>query len=370
MIYCATPILYLNMGGEMLYVLQQRLQAQKISPEKTTQVINDVTGALLNPKQLEVVFDRGPLMRLAWLRTSLERVALCSIMKLDDNSSNKLFDLMIMMVKYQLATATGPREVILSTLNHLDAIRDMVMDKKLRGYVDNAHRYIVETYGGMTYKEIWSIRDDCLTEIQSHCVRVSMLLKLGMQNEDTSFNRLIQRYNEKYQERREVLENFKLLDYSEDENVMGSLSFCGNRVTLLGRNIYLPTFGLVPNIRLTRSLHHDHHHPIVEVSNKSMRQEIETLAKQLGKEDTPPMRPFSLKLFGHDDRAAMDCCTPDESAVHSSNKDEDGNLVSKATRDIEAYRTNLITSIDTDFADVEQSPRPQEMDIMNMLDAV
>ena len=31
----STPILYLNMGGEMLYVLQQRLQSQKISADKT-----------------------------------------------------------------------------------------------------------------------------------------------------------------------------------------------------------------------------------------------------------------------------------------------------------------------------------------------
>ena len=33
----ATPILYLNMGGEMLYVLQQRLKAQRISTDKTVQ---------------------------------------------------------------------------------------------------------------------------------------------------------------------------------------------------------------------------------------------------------------------------------------------------------------------------------------------
>jgi len=31
------PILYLNMGGEMLYVLQQRLKAQKIDIDKTVQ---------------------------------------------------------------------------------------------------------------------------------------------------------------------------------------------------------------------------------------------------------------------------------------------------------------------------------------------
>lgn len=33
----ATPILYLNMGGEMLYVLRQRLKAQRISVDKIIQ---------------------------------------------------------------------------------------------------------------------------------------------------------------------------------------------------------------------------------------------------------------------------------------------------------------------------------------------
>lgn len=88
----------------------------------------------------------------------------------------------------------------------------------------------------MTHKELWQIRDECLKEIQHHNVRVSILIRLGMQNQDASFNRLVQRYDEKYQERKDVLENFKLLEY-QDDAVAGSLDFYGNRVTLLGKNV-------------------------------------------------------------------------------------------------------------------------------------
>ena len=31
---CTLPILYFNLGGEMLYIIQQRLQAQGVQPEK------------------------------------------------------------------------------------------------------------------------------------------------------------------------------------------------------------------------------------------------------------------------------------------------------------------------------------------------
>lgn len=32
-----SPLLYLNMGGEMMYVLQKRLHTQKINPDKINQ---------------------------------------------------------------------------------------------------------------------------------------------------------------------------------------------------------------------------------------------------------------------------------------------------------------------------------------------
>ena len=31
---CTLPILYLNLGGEMLYIIRHRLQAQDVHPEK------------------------------------------------------------------------------------------------------------------------------------------------------------------------------------------------------------------------------------------------------------------------------------------------------------------------------------------------
>ena len=35
------PILFINLGGEMMYILEQRLIAQKIPPEKACKVCRD-----------------------------------------------------------------------------------------------------------------------------------------------------------------------------------------------------------------------------------------------------------------------------------------------------------------------------------------
>lgn len=48
-----------------------------------------------------------------------------SIMRLNTNSMDKLYDLMTMAVKYQLLNAASPSDLLLITLNHLDGIRKL-----------------------------------------------------------------------------------------------------------------------------------------------------------------------------------------------------------------------------------------------------
>ncbi|XP_058791717.1 protein OSCP1 [Phymastichus coffea] len=370
----ATPILYINMGGEMLYVLQQRLQTQKISPDKTIQVLNEVIFALLNPKQLELIWVKGPLMGLGQLRPILERVVLSSIMKLDANSMAKLFDLMIMMVKYQLTTATGPRELILSSLNHLDAIRDMAAtDSSLGDLVDACHRRVLDTYGQMMHKQVWQIRTECLHELQHHNVRVSILLRLGMQNQDATFNRLTQRYDEKYQDREQLLENLRLVDVVADEDPsIGQLSLLGDRATLLGKNAYCTSYGLAaPTSSSCRNVLDQQ--TIPARSNKVLRQELQTLATQLGKEETAPARPFSLQLhLRHEENANR----VDESAVNQPvgrpTTDENyDNARQYQLRPDDQYRNTLIDNVNAQFADDnDNATRTDSVDFMNLLDVV
>uniref|UniRef100_A0A0C9QEJ6 OSCP1 protein n=1 Tax=Fopius arisanus TaxID=64838 RepID=A0A0C9QEJ6_9HYME len=236
------PLMYLNLGGEMLYVIQHRLSAQKIEERKTIQVLDDITASFLNPKILSTVFQQSPLINLSSLRATLEAISLSSIMKLGQSSMNKLFDLMMMMFKYQLIACTGPREVILATLNHVDALRDMVTQTSAHECITLVHRMIVDVYGELSHDEIWQARNECLIALASINVRVSILLRLGLQNEDTTFNILPQNYDEKFEERRCEVGSNKLLESNQKGYNLGSFKLFGDRVTLLGKNIYSPNY--------------------------------------------------------------------------------------------------------------------------------
>nr|ABK56989.1 oxidored-nitro domain-like protein [Glyptapanteles indiensis] len=233
------PLIYLNMGGEMLYVLQQRLKAQKINSRKTAIVLDDITAALVHPKMISAVFTDSPISSLSWVRSTLETIALCSIMRLDQNSMNKLFDLMMMMVKFQLSTATGPREIVLLTLNHVDALRGMITRSGTHERITVIHELLIKVtikYGKLTCNGIWGARNECLDLLGDINVRVSILLKLGLQNEDTSFNLNPRNYNEKFDLMSGELGAIELLEIPQNLRV-GSLQLIGERVTFLGRNM-------------------------------------------------------------------------------------------------------------------------------------
>ena len=42
------PLLIINLGGEMSYILEQRLQAQNVIEDKSVKVLHEIISAMLN----------------------------------------------------------------------------------------------------------------------------------------------------------------------------------------------------------------------------------------------------------------------------------------------------------------------------------
>jgi hypothetical protein len=80
---------------------------------------------MLDEKCLIELFKYQPLYSKKSLRGVFDRLAQSSIMKLNTESMDKLYDLMLMAVKYQVVLSRRPEEIVLSTLIHLDGMRDL-----------------------------------------------------------------------------------------------------------------------------------------------------------------------------------------------------------------------------------------------------
>ncbi|CDW55606.1 protein OSCP1 [Trichuris trichiura] len=184
----ALPLLVFNMAGEMCYILDQRLRAQKVKREKARRVMNEIVSTIFGALFLEKLFEPQELPNRDTVRLLFEKLAHSSIMRLSSSSQDKLYDLMAMMFKYQLQNAISPRHLLVITLNHLDGIRHIVHGShNTVNQVDHAYSILRSTYFDMNMSQLYYIRQTLLNFFNETRVRVCLLLQEKLQCEDGHF---------------------------------------------------------------------------------------------------------------------------------------------------------------------------------------
>lgn len=81
----AMPLIVVNLGAEMVYILHQRLKAQCIAEDKSHMVLNDVVSTWLDNRFIEELFKPQQLYSLTATRQIFERLAHSSIMRLNQS---------------------------------------------------------------------------------------------------------------------------------------------------------------------------------------------------------------------------------------------------------------------------------------------
>ncbi|XP_065206313.1 protein OSCP1 isoform X2 [Planococcus citri] len=171
----------------MFYVLDQRLKAQKVPPDRAQKVLNEIAAMMLNQRFLEEIFKPQPLYHKQELYLLFRDIAHASIMKLNELSMGKLYDLMVMVFKYQLYFISQPRDLLLITLNHLDSLRSLISSPSVDKQLDSTYYLLMKVYYPMTESELQRIRYDLLNYFQDIHIKVSIFLRLGQQNNDGTF---------------------------------------------------------------------------------------------------------------------------------------------------------------------------------------
>eukprot|EP00928_Gymnodinium_smaydae_P047999 TRINITY_DN32048_c0_g1_i1.p1 TRINITY_DN32048_c0_g1~~TRINITY_DN32048_c0_g1_i1.p1 ORF type:complete len:372 (+),score=94.67 TRINITY_DN32048_c0_g1_i1:139-1254(+) len=181
------PILIVNMGGEMVYILEQRLQAQKIPEAKGQKVLSDVVRTMYYPRFIEELFKPQEMYSIQSTRQIFDRLAHSSIMRLNESSMDKLFDLMAMGFKYQIVSCQTSNELVDITRNHLDSLKQQcVGNKQLMDLLDECIRQIDVNYGTMTSADFSALRQSLCSFFQDRKVKVSLFLHDKTQNQDGS----------------------------------------------------------------------------------------------------------------------------------------------------------------------------------------
>ncbi|KXZ46265.1 hypothetical protein GPECTOR_45g135 [Gonium pectorale] len=181
----AMPLLVVNLGCEMVYILEQRLKAQNIPADKSCKVLNDVIRTMFDSGYVDKLFAPQDMYTVSQTRKIFDRLAHSSIMRLSESSMDKLFDLMMMGFKYQLLCSTKLDQMIEVTQLHLATIRSIVEglpDKSSAPLVGAVEALVARTYAGMGPGQLHLLRQTLLRFFQDKRVKVSLFLQEGIQS--------------------------------------------------------------------------------------------------------------------------------------------------------------------------------------------
>lgn len=106
-------------------------------------VIREVTAALLSPQFFNYITTSftEEIVTIAQVRIILSDIASCSLMRLDNQSLEKLLDLMIMIFKWQLFLMSNPDDLYHITLRHLQGIGRLFPEQGKMILIDQSNQF-------------------------------------------------------------------------------------------------------------------------------------------------------------------------------------------------------------------------------------
>ncbi|KAF5296485.1 hypothetical protein FQR65_LT01474 [Abscondita terminalis] len=223
-----SPFLVLNLGSEMIFVIAQRLQAQGVEHDRSSLVLSDIISVLISPQLIAELTKPQPPLSCDAVRVIIEDVTQSSIMRLDSNSMTRLWDLITMVFKWQVSLSP---DIMSITLRHLYEIETYLIHQdthlqlhRVQNVVENFNKILDKT-------EKEKIREGILTWLQDFNIKVALLMRMGLQNEDGTFvydNRnpvteeMLKNLGENIYE---VTQNGKVLEEENKEEVSASESY-------------------------------------------------------------------------------------------------------------------------------------------------
>lgn len=168
----------------MIYILDQRLRAQNIAPDKSQRVLLDVIRNLYAERLQEDLFRPQPMYSLSSTRQFFDRLAHSSIMKLNTSSMNKLFDLMVMGVKRQALCIRYPEELLHVTAIHLETVRSLITEAPEAQLLISCGARVAQIFEPLPVQTFFEIRQELLRYFQDRHVKVSLFLQDAVQLED------------------------------------------------------------------------------------------------------------------------------------------------------------------------------------------
>lgn len=139
-------------------------------------------------EQLLTPHPNQPVLTVQQCRILLTDIACCSLMRLDITSMDKLWDLMVMLFKWQVHHAYDePKKLLEITFRHMDGIGQLLPEIRKKLLIDATKRRIIEFWDMQTEVMRYDIMCGIKQWLNAFNVKISILIRLGFQRTDGTF---------------------------------------------------------------------------------------------------------------------------------------------------------------------------------------
>lgn len=147
-------------------------------------VLDEIISVLVSPQLITEITKPQQAYTQDEVKNIIEDIAQCSAMRLDPCSMNKLWDLITMVFKWQITLCT---DLVKLTQRHLYEIENYVTQPETQLQLHRVQNLIDNFAKTLSTNELNQLREDILDWHKSFNVRVSLLLRLGLQSNDGTF---------------------------------------------------------------------------------------------------------------------------------------------------------------------------------------
>lgn len=150
-------------------------------------MLTDIVTVLLHPKLLDELFIPQPVATHTVIRQLLQDISTTSIMKLDEYSMSKLWDLMTMIYKWQLSMTTNQNIFDISR-RHLRCVSKLLPEYFSRFFIEEALKKFESLRQQFNDDDYKSLCNTLILWFSEYHTKISVLLRLGLQKKDGTFS--------------------------------------------------------------------------------------------------------------------------------------------------------------------------------------
>lgn len=178
-------IMYLNLGSEMLYILNNRIKSLDIEESKRITILSQIATNLYQDEDTErVLKETRTLFNLEGLNSLLYKICHKSVITLDPSSFSKMVEMILMALKKDVELMKNDFGIVQITLNHLTSIDSILKNTSVTASTKASVTAIFNTMRNYDY---FLLKKDILNFLLFKHSKISIYLRDNIQATDGHF---------------------------------------------------------------------------------------------------------------------------------------------------------------------------------------